>query len=127
MHLQQHGAAAFLARRSTNPFNRHRKHAKLPGTEWGRLADSLVSGWRSFCGPPGRPALAVHDHGGVQAAHVIPGTLDGGTMRSIGRSLLVAALVIGLGPVAASAQRYRADLGINGGFSWYSGAIDEEQ
>jgi hypothetical protein len=44
-------------------------------------------------------------------------------MRAISRLVLVAALLIGLAPATASAQRWAADWGVNGGASWYSQAI----
>jgi hypothetical protein len=44
-------------------------------------------------------------------------------MRAISRLVLVAALLIGLAPATASAQRWTADWGVNGGASWYSQAI----
>jgi hypothetical protein len=44
-------------------------------------------------------------------------------MRAISRLVLVAALLIGLQPASASAQRWTADWGINGGASWYSQAV----
>ncbi|MGH7448534.1 MAG: hypothetical protein ACRELT_13280, partial [Longimicrobiales bacterium] len=47
-------------------------------------------------------------------------------MRAISRLVLVAALLAGLAPREAYAQRWTADWGINGGFSWYSEALDEE-
>lgn len=47
-------------------------------------------------------------------------------MRAISRYVLVAALLIGLGPVTASAQRWTADWGINGGGSWYSNLLDDQ-
>jgi hypothetical protein len=53
-------------------------------------------------------------------------SMDGGTMRAISRLVIVAALLAGFAPGEAHAQRWTADLGINGGFSWYSEALDEE-
>jgi hypothetical protein len=47
-------------------------------------------------------------------------------MRAISRLVLVAALLIGLAPATASAQRWTADWGINGGASWYSNLLDED-
>jgi hypothetical protein len=47
-------------------------------------------------------------------------------MRAISRLVLVAALFIGLLPATASAQRWTADWGINGGASWYSNALSED-
>jgi hypothetical protein len=46
-------------------------------------------------------------------------------MRAISRLVLVAALIVGLTPATASAQRWTADFGVNGGWSWYSNMIDE--
>jgi hypothetical protein len=46
-------------------------------------------------------------------------------MRAISRLVLVAALLIGLGPATASAQRWTADFGVNGGASWYSQLLDD--
>jgi hypothetical protein len=46
-------------------------------------------------------------------------------MRAISRLVLVAALLIGFGPATASAQRWTADFGVNGGWSWYSSMVDE--
>jgi hypothetical protein len=46
-------------------------------------------------------------------------------MRAISRLVLVAALLIGLMPATASAQRWTADFGVNGGFSWYSQMMDD--
>src|SRR5690606_16766768 len=53
-------------------------------------------------------------------------SMDGGTMRAISRFVLVAALLAGLAPREAHAQRWTADWGINGGLSWYSEALDDE-
>src|SRR5690606_27380886 len=53
-------------------------------------------------------------------------SMDGGTMRAMSRLLIVAALLAGLVPREAHAHRWTADWGINGGFSWYSEALDEE-
>jgi hypothetical protein len=47
-------------------------------------------------------------------------------MRAISRLVLVAALLIGLAPATASAQRWTADFGVNGGYSWYSQSINAE-
>jgi hypothetical protein len=47
-------------------------------------------------------------------------------MRAISRLVLVAALLIGLAPATASAQRWTADFGVNGGYSWYSQMISDE-
>jgi hypothetical protein len=47
-------------------------------------------------------------------------------MRAISRLVLVAALLIGLAPATASAQRWTADFGVNGGYSWYTQAINSE-
>ena len=47
-------------------------------------------------------------------------------MRAISRLVIVAALLAGLAPREAHAQRWTADWGINGGFSWYSEALDDE-
>jgi hypothetical protein len=47
-------------------------------------------------------------------------------MRAISRFVLVAALLIGLVPATASAQRWAADWGINGGASWYTESVSED-
>jgi hypothetical protein len=47
-------------------------------------------------------------------------------MRAISRLVLVAALLIGLAPATASAQRWTADWGINGGASWYSQVLEDQ-
>jgi hypothetical protein len=47
-------------------------------------------------------------------------------MRAISRLLLVAALLIGLAPATASAQRWAVDWGVNGGASWYSQLVSGE-
>jgi hypothetical protein len=44
-------------------------------------------------------------------------------MRAISRLVLVAALILGLSPVTASAQRWTADFGVNGGWAWYSNMV----
>jgi hypothetical protein len=46
-------------------------------------------------------------------------------MRAISRLVLVAALMFGLMPATTSAQRWTADFGVNGGWSWYSNMVDE--
>jgi hypothetical protein len=46
-------------------------------------------------------------------------------MRAISRSVLVAAIFIGV-PIVVSAQAWKADIGVNGGFSWYSESLDDE-
>src|SRR5690606_29054564 len=53
-------------------------------------------------------------------------SMDGGTMRAISRLVLVAAVLAGLVPRDAYAQRWTADWGINGGFSWHSEALSED-
>jgi hypothetical protein len=45
-------------------------------------------------------------------------------MRAISRLVLVAAL-IGLAPATASAQRWTADFGVNGGWAWYGNMLDD--
>ncbi|MBR9990084.1 MAG: hypothetical protein KFH98_10030, partial [Gemmatimonadetes bacterium] len=47
-------------------------------------------------------------------------------MRAISRLVIVAALLAGLTPREADAQRWTADWGINGGVSWYSEALSED-
>jgi hypothetical protein len=48
-------------------------------------------------------------------------------MRAISRLVLVAALLIGLMPATASAQRWVADFGVNGGGSWYSQLLSGDE
>jgi hypothetical protein len=48
-------------------------------------------------------------------------------MRAISRLVLVAALIVGLAPDTASAQRWTADFGVNGGYSWYSQMLDDAE
>jgi hypothetical protein len=47
-------------------------------------------------------------------------------MRIVNRVALTAALLVPLVAAPAAAQRYRADFGVNGGFSWYSSALSED-
>jgi hypothetical protein len=46
-------------------------------------------------------------------------------MRAISRLVLVAALIAGLSPATASAQRWTADFGVNGGWSFYNNMVEE--
>jgi hypothetical protein len=46
-------------------------------------------------------------------------------MRVLSRLAILAAVLVGLSPATASAQRWAVDWGINGGASWYSNALDD--
>ena len=47
-------------------------------------------------------------------------------MQSLHRAAAIAALVLPLAAAPVWAQNYRFDLGVNGGVSWYSDALDED-
>lgn len=47
-------------------------------------------------------------------------------MRSVGRIAITTALLVPLVAVPAEGQRYRWDLGVNGGYSWYSPMLDAD-
>src|SRR5215216_4156599 len=47
-------------------------------------------------------------------------------MRRIGRVAMTSALLFPLVAGPVDAQNYRADLGVNGGFSWYSKMVSED-
>src|SRR5688572_11245749 len=47
-------------------------------------------------------------------------------MRMLGRVALATALMVPVVVAPVEAQRWRWDLGVNGGFSWYSGMLGSE-
>lgn len=90
-----------------------------------------AGGWQAFCKEAGRPReegsggpdATVETVGGVRKSD--PSEEDG--MKVLVRVAAAAAMMVPLVASPADAQHYRVDFGLNGGYSWYSAALGNDE